>query len=213
MTLAIVLAFLAAAWVWYTPNTSEEPIALIPGRNNTVLFLTSEANGLSNVHVATTFALVENHPDVEIHYASFPQLEKKIKRISDAARANTPSARPVVWHEIPGASVGQTFWRIFGNSNGLIEQPGMWGMQKKVDDLSALLTTWTAEEHWTIYKHLLDLIEQVDPSLVVIDQVFKPATDLTTNVNRRFLTISPNSLVDMIDDQQPWGGMFWKYPA
>jgi hypothetical protein len=212
-TLPFFIALLAVVWLWRTPSKPLEPPPFIHGRNNTVLFLTSEPAGLANVHVATVFALLEKHPTVEVHYASFPRLAKKIKKVSDAGQAKNPSSRPINWHQIPGPDVEESFWRILGGPNGLVEFPGMQGMAKKVNDFSTLITSWTAEEHWAIYKRMLDLIDEVDPSLVVIDHVFKPATDLPGNVNRRFVTISPNSLLDLIPDRQPWGGMFWRYPA
>lgn len=212
--IAFFVALLAAVvCLWQSPRPAAEPPSFTRGRNNTVLFLTSELAGLTNVHVATVFALLENHPSVEIHYASFPRLAEKIKGVSDAGQAKNPSSRPINWHPIPGPDVQESFWRVFGGPNGMVELPGAQGMAKKVNDFSALVTSWTAEEHWAIYKRLLDLIDEVDPSLVVIDHVFKPATDLPGNVNRRFITISPNSLLDLIPDRQPWGAMLWKYPA
>jgi len=210
---SLLVAIIAAASWWRTTDQTSRPPSLIPGRNNTVLFLTSEPAGLANVHIATAFALAVNHPSVDIHYASFSRLANKIKRVSDAAQTKNPAAKPIKWYEVPGPDVEESFFRIFGGPNGLVELPGIQGMAKKVNDFSALITSWTGEEHWTIYKRLLDLVEEVDPSLVVIDHVFKPATDLTSNVDRQFVSISPNALLDLIPDRQPWGGMFWRYPA
>lgn len=211
--LSILFAILAATWFRTSADSAPENAAPIPGRNNTVLFITSEPSGLSNVHLATTYALLENHPNVEVHYASFTKLEKRLRQTSDAAVKKNPNARPVTWHGVSGTNLETSFYRTLGSANGMIEDTGVRGMAKKVHDLRVLLTSFTAEEHWETYQRLVQIIEEVDPALVVIDHVLKPATDLTENVNRRFITISPNALVDLIVDRQPWGAMFWKYPA
>jgi hypothetical protein len=207
-----LIAILAIIWKWQGSTEPEAP-APAPGRNNTVLFLTSDLAGLANVHVATAFALLENHPSIELHYASFPRLENKVKNVAAAAKAKNPSARPVVWHSLPGLDQDAVMFRFFGSYDGLLMPPGAHSLDKKVKDLGALLTTWTAEEHWEIFKALRDVIDEVDPAVVVFDHIFRPAVDLIGNVNRRFVSISPNALLDLIPEIQPWGGMFWKYPA
>lgn len=208
---SLAVAIFAVIWLRRSPHPPAGP--LIPGRNNTVLFLTAEPRGLANVHIATSFALAVNHPSLDVHYASFIELGDTVKQTSNSALAKNPSARQITWHEISGPGVEASFYRVFGNSNGMVEEPGAKGMAKKINDVKSLLTSWTAEEHWAIHKRLIELIDEVDPSVIIIDHVFKPASDLVGNVNRRIISISPNILVDLIADRQPWGGMFWKYPA
>ncbi|KAK5627440.1 hypothetical protein RRF57_003155 [Xylaria bambusicola] len=93
-----VLALLVSQW---TPPSAPRLENIRQGRNNTVLFLSCNEHGLSNVHVATAYALLERHPEVEVHYASFPPMGRKLGRVSDRARQINPSARSIVYHELP----------------------------------------------------------------------------------------------------------------
>ncbi|KAI9151444.1 Glycosyltransferase sdnJ [Paramyrothecium foliicola] len=200
----LAIALIALALSWRTPPPAKVA-PLNRGRNNTILFLTGELNGVSNVHVASSFALLENYPGFEVHYASFPALEKIITRVSAAARAKTPSAQPLVWHTLPGPSMETTMLRVVGQGYGdLIQQPGAAGLDKKLRDVSSVYVGWTAEEHWALYEAMRELVEEVDPAVVVFDHVVKPAVDLAANLDRRVMTISPNVLTDLVIDVQPW---------
>lgn len=77
------------------------------GRNNTVLFLSDSHHGLANVLLATSHALLTNHPQVEAHYASFPKLSKSVSKISTFAQEQSPSSQPITFHALPGPSYGE----------------------------------------------------------------------------------------------------------
>lgn len=73
-------------------------------------------------------------------------------------------------------------------------------MVKKVNDFSMFIILWIVEEYWVIYKWMFDLIDEVDLLFVVIDYVFKFVIDLLGNVNRWFVIILLNLLLDLILD-------------
>lgn len=208
-----VLAVLLAGW--FSLQTSSEPRPpYTTGRNNTILFLTNDAHGLSNVHVATSLALLEHHPDTEVHYVSFPGLAKKIARVSAAGQLKNAAAKPITWHSLTSAPsfslvVAEKRW---AKVTDLITVPGMAGVEKFVDDLEYMLCPWTAEQHWALYSEMREIIEQVDPAVIVLDAVFRPGMDLVRNMNRVNAILSPNALTDSFASKQPWGAMFWKYP-
>ncbi|CAJ2513822.1 Uu.00g019410.m01.CDS01 [Anthostomella pinea] len=85
------------------PLTPQLPRVI--GRNNTVLFVTQSENGMSNVLTSTAHALLEHHPQIHIHYASFADVAPRLERISSDARTKTAAAREIVFHEIPGQSL------------------------------------------------------------------------------------------------------------
>ncbi|KAH7305471.1 hypothetical protein B0I35DRAFT_443845 [Stachybotrys elegans] len=210
---ALLGALGAIIWTWsegFKSEADQKPPP-IPGRNNTVLFLTTDLRGLANVHIATSFTLLENYPSIEVHFASFSTLQNEIESTSSSAMVRSPSASAIQWHGVSGRSCKEAF--LIRVSDNLTEFAGVRGMRKKESDLAAGMYPYSNDEHWAIYKQLYDIVEEVDPSLVVMDQLFRPALDLAINVNRRYMTISPNSLLDLIPNKQPWGKMFWKYPG
>lgn len=185
----------------------------VAGRNGTVLFLTDSAHGLANVHLATGFALLQHHPHLDVHYASFPLLEPSVARVSAAARKKTPRAKPIAWHALPGPDYVSALWRHWRDSEGIVGAPGWAGVGKIVHDMSVSMAPWEADEYWQLYSAVLQLLDEVDPAIVLVDALFHPAMDAARNAGRAHAVVSPNGLADVLAPDQPWGGMFWKYPA
>jgi hypothetical protein len=208
--LAPIVLGLSILYVFLPKGGTEPAAPVLPGRNNTALFITTEASGLSNVHLAATTSLLEKHPSVEIHFASFPKLREKLNRISSAAEGNT---RPIEFHELPGLDMTNAVLRQWKNFDYLISPPAFRGLKKTLRDYGVISTSWEPEEHYAIYKRLLEIVEEVDPAIIVLDAVFAPAGDLVANVNRRFTFLSPNTANELFAMDQPWGAGFWKYPA
>jgi hypothetical protein len=205
------VAILAIWRAWQTPK---EAPPRVPGRNNTILFFSSDASGLSNVHVASSSALVEFHPEVEVHYASFPRLESKISHVSSAACAKNALAQPIQWHELPGPGfVDGIFPRRWDDANAMIRGLGERDFDEKINDLIFLQAPYTVDEHIALYRAIAQLVDDIDPSLIVLDNTLIPAMDFARNSDRLVASICPNWLLDVIADAQPWLAMFWKYPA
>ncbi|ORY71026.1 family 1 glycosyltransferase [Pseudomassariella vexata] len=78
---------------WLTAQTlTVPPIQQTQGKKGTVLFFINEEYGLTNVHLDTAQALLEHHPSVTIHVASFPEATKR--GIGNLARAMPIFALP-----------------------------------------------------------------------------------------------------------------------
>ncbi|KAK7215947.1 hypothetical protein V2G26_003950 [Clonostachys chloroleuca] len=212
-TIPTALAIFAIVLYPKLNPTAEAAVRGVLGRKNTVLFLTTEATGLSNVHLAAASALLEHYPDVEVHYASFPKLASKVSRISATASASNPSTRPIQWHEIPGPAFLSMFEEHFGDVESMIIGTGTADYDKKIRDLVFSLAPWDVEDHWDMYMALNSLINDIDPAIVVLDNMLAPATDLAAHTDRRFLSLVPNGLLELIAAEQPRGAVAWKYPA
>ena len=72
---------------------------------------------------------------------------------------------------------------------------------------------WTAEEYVALYKHIEELIEEIDPAVIAVDTFLGPAMSVTRELNRRHVTLSPNTLKDQFAFMQSWGTGVWKFPA
>ncbi|RYC56908.1 hypothetical protein CHU98_g9300 [Xylaria longipes] len=159
-----VLALIASQW---TPPTAPLITDIRQGRNNTVLFLTNSEHGLANVLVATAYTLLERHPEVQVHYASFPSMARKLERISERA---PPEAAVSTRHCLP-----RTPRPLFH------------------------------------FDH--DIIDEVDPSLVVLDPTLRPAIHAARNSSRLHAFISPLTPIESFPLEQPYFGWLWKYPV
>lgn len=219
--IAGVFAALVALIAIVVPLLKKEPQLrqYVSGRNNTVLFLTTEHHGCSNVHLATAQALLEQHPDIEIHWGSFERLANKFPRLSSLAKRRQPDAKDIVFHTLKGVDyVGAVTKGGLGgfDENGtaaVVSHPGVAGIKQLVENLQHFIAPWEAEEHFDIYRACGELIDEIDPAVVVLDTIFGPAIEATRSRDRLHAFITPNMVIDNFIGEQPWGGMLWKYPG
>ncbi|KAF4966991.1 hypothetical protein FSARC_5399 [Fusarium sarcochroum] len=191
-------------------ETSAQHPPYIQGNNKTVLFITNSEHGLSNVHLATASALLEKYPDIQIHYASFPNAKQRVERISSFSREKAPEASDIVFHELKGLTFAQT---IIKEGRSFISPPGWAGIAALTEHIQLWLSPWTSEDHINLVQELDTIIDHVDPAVVVLDVWYRPAIDVTRKKNRQHAFISPNTLVDHFLGIQPLWNRFWKYPA
>lgn len=210
LTAIAILGSLIATFLTQRPVQEHE--TLVGGRNNTVLVLTDSHPGLCNAHLAAVSELVESHPALEIHYASFPSLATKLERIETNARAKNPYAK-VHWYEFDAPSLADEAEVHKGGASGIRTPPGLPGLHAFGDIISFFMAAWSKEAHLELYRRIVDIIEEVDPSVIVLDPWFRPGIDAARSLNRRRVYVSPNALLDDLSVRQPLGAHFWKYPG
>ncbi|KAK4069725.1 uncharacterized protein Triagg1_6855 [Trichoderma aggressivum f. europaeum] len=208
----VVFAILAAlVGVFVAGQTAQEDQAFVSGRNNTVLILADSHHGLCNAHLATVSALVENHPLGEVHYASFSGMASDIERISKNARAFNPDAK-THWHQFDGPSIVDEI-KAAGGLLEIVTPPGLPGLKAFAKMIPFFMTAWSDEAHLSLYQQTVDIIQKVDPVVVILDSLLRPSIDATVNLNRTRAYITPNALADLLSPVQPRGAHFRRYPG
>jgi hypothetical protein len=211
-SLVLGAALIAAVSIFLSRPTLDLHPPYVQGRNGTALFLVNEQHGLSNVHVATASALLENYPDIEVHFASFPRLKAKLERIKQLAQ-KTNSEAHIVFHRLQGPSLFDAHRNAGRTVMDFPHPPGISGISHFCKELQFLICPWSAEEHFSIYNELKTVIDKVDPGVVVLDTIFIPAIEATHETNRRYAVITRNQVIDNFITVQPYGSILWKYPA
>ena len=195
------------------------PRDYVRGRNNTVLYIVSEHAGHSNVHAATAQSLLQNDPDIEIHFASFPKLANTVSRVTKFAKKHEPRVKEIVFHPLKGPSFHEAFEHYDhltmdeDGRIGAISPHGTEGIKALAKDIQIFIAPWQQEDHLAHYRQVVDIIQEVNPAVVCLDTMFAPAIEATRALDRLHAFITPNILVDNFPDRQPWLGMLWKYPA
>ncbi|CAG8958148.1 hypothetical protein HYFRA_00000497 [Hymenoscyphus fraxineus] len=185
----------------------------IIGKKNTLLFLTNDHVGCHNVHLSTVYSLLAKHPEIEVHYASFPKVEKRLKHISSLAAQTNSKAKDVSFHPLPGTGYVDTLAELFDIDKELeigSHGPGLNTLSKSI---GSYIAPWAAEDYFNLYDTCARLIDEIDPAFVIIDTVFAPGIDATRDRNRSHALITPNLLTDYLPAEQPKWTLFWKYPA
>lgn len=216
---SVLVALSAILLTLWSSRQNSQPESLlnrenVVGLNNTALFLVTGNAGLSNVHFATAQALLEGYPDIQIHFASSDvSIANKLDRISSHARAKTPEAKPIVFHELPGPSYVKACQDAGVQFTDTIQPPGHRGIAKMCELLQVFVAPWTSEDHLAIYRAARGVLTEVDPAVTVLDTLFRPGIDAVRAARRAHAFVTPNTLVENFVADQPWLSMLWKYPA
>lgn len=145
----------------------------VQGKNNTVLFVTAEHPGYCNVHLATAYSLLEKHPQLSLHYASFPKVGSRVEKISALAAERGVKDAGISFYPLSGQPYTEAILNASGSMMGLRHAPGAAGIDSLTDIIQWTLAPWTAEDYLSIYQSLARVIDEVDPAVVVID-TFSP---------------------------------------
>jgi hypothetical protein len=153
-----------------------------------VLFLSNSEYGLANVLLATAYAMLVNHGDIQVHFASFPKRKADIARISKSARVQSHGASVMTFHEIAGPTLSDAL-----NSRGhfvaeTIHEPGLVGAAKLCRDIQKYLMPWSGPDYFTLYEQITLIIDEVNPAVIALDPQFGPALDATKDKNRSYAT-------------------------
>ncbi|UKZ76213.1 hypothetical protein TrVFT333_003910 [Trichoderma virens FT-333] len=160
----VVFAILAAlVGVFLARQSAQEDEVLVSGRNNTVLIFTDSHHGLCNVHLATVSTLIENHPSVEVHYASFSDIASDIERIMETAKAINPAAK-IHWHQFDGAGIVEEI-KALGGLLEIVTPPGLPGLKAFSQMVTFFLTAWSNEAHLSLYRQSVDIIRGIASGL------------------------------------------------
>lgn len=150
--LIAIVSLLLSQWTT-RPSTQYTPSVV--GRNNTVLFIVNSEFGLSNVHLATAQGLLERHPEVEIHVASFAPTYPRIERISKHGRKMNSSSQDIIFHELPAQHLFARAMAMTGRTaTSIIHPPGRAHIDKIGKDLAFYVAPWSGEAHLALYQNL-----------------------------------------------------------
>ncbi|KAH6693689.1 hypothetical protein F5X68DRAFT_199521 [Plectosphaerella plurivora] len=203
-----VAALLIASLAYLLAGREAVPRApYIQGRNGTVLFIGNKEDGLVNAQVATAAALLEGFPDIEVHFASFPGLSKKLERVAALA------GRPMIIHELQGLDFSEAVTKRGKNLANIPHAPASAGIAHLTKDMQTWICPWSAEDYLALFREIGALIDEVEPAVVVLDTFLHPGVDAVRQKHWMHAFVTPNTLVDNFLGVQPRGGMFWKYPA
>jgi hypothetical protein len=202
---AVLVALLAVFMTQQSYKQSKSSSIPIRGSNKAVLFLTLASSGQINVQLATAQALMEKHPNIKIHFASFTQAAhteaaQKVARMSSFALRKILSAQEIMFHEIPGPDRQEAMQKQMDCAGPLecfAHPPGARGCSVLARQLEKVLWSWIGEEHVAIYHRIIEITRQVDPAVVVVNYTFRPAVNATQQQNQLHAIVSPLALVDV----------------
>lgn len=178
-----------------------------------ILQLTNSEHGQANVHLAVASSIILSDPTVQIHIASYPRLADFVSEASDFAIQKSPEASPFVFHKLPGATFEECVVHKSVDFFSVARKtPGIWNSAALIKGVSSCCTPWNSEQFLETYEGVVQVIEEVDPDIIVVDCFFCPGLSVCHNAKRNWLILSPNSVKDFSLAQQPNLSGLWGFP-
>jgi hypothetical protein len=190
-----------------------------------ILLVSNAERGQCNVYIATARAVLRADPTVDLHFASYAQLQDEIRGVSDDAQRREPGIKPISWHTITGPThlecVLATGAKLYP---GLDEEETQWGTPNFVLPLSMSVTMaatrdlanglmgWDGPSFMKVHDSVKAICDEVMPDLIVIDPLMAPAITAAWYHESPMCALSPNAI-----KETAWGSIFpwsqWTYPA
>lgn len=207
---AIAAAF-AAFFFSRNPQVVEKK-EFVQGRNNTILFLSNDDFGLANVLVATTYSLLTEHKDLDIHYGTHSKFKRHIENINKFVEPKALS-KPIKIHIFEGINWKTAVDKAIIKLGHYGHKTGIWGLRDFTRLMTTVMQPVEMDDYLITYRQCIDLIKHLDPAVVVVDPLFAPGIDAIRTCNRREVMLAPGALQDTMGQLQPRGEVLWKYPA
>ncbi|KAK0715076.1 glycosyltransferase family 1 protein [Lasiosphaeris hirsuta] len=183
-----------------------------------VLLLTNSEHGQANVYLATSYALLTlPDEDVEVHFGSFPPIQKFVSATSEHAQRDSRTRRPILFHTIDGLDMVSAWSRpeIVAERESLKDNVNTFQLIYAIRRMMLLLKVtlpWTGPEFVQIMASVVDIVHEVQPDIIAVDPAFSPALTALRHIGTNFIVLSPNTIKDFAMPSQPNGEALWKYP-
>ncbi|WVQ76486.1 hypothetical protein IAR50_006154 [Cryptococcus sp. DSM 104548] len=166
-----------------------------------ILFLTCPEHGQSNVHLALISSIQRQHPSaVAMHLASYAELKPRC-----------PSG--VTFHTVDSTgrldNDGEHGEKRKKSLYSVTYKPGLFPAIRAMCDSFSLFHPESASSYISTADSITALLERLNPTLVVVDQLFDAARDAVVKGRWRSVRLSPNTIKDVAMDCQGWGIFRW----
>ncbi|PFH55335.1 hypothetical protein XA68_18561 [Ophiocordyceps unilateralis] len=178
-----------------------------------ILLLTNEEHGQSNVFMATCESLLQLEPDAHLHLASFAGLADSVAAFNDRVRLSMPAARPVRFHHIRGVPSSQGLRQVVVDRaivchgdvlpKSFFAPLSFTNSIRAIRDTMSIFVPYTAPQMAEIVSSVVELVNMVGADLVVVDSLMTPALTACHHLGISFVCLSPNSIKDFAVKEQP----------
>lgn len=179
-----------------------------------ILMLTNSEHGQANVFLATAHELLQLDQTAKVYICSFPALGPSVDSIRELNKEKKPAASRLEFISLSGGPS----WKdaLFGRPEHQFQElndirPTVWNVAKAAK-LTRIACPWTAEELCSLVKEIEKIIENVNPDLTVVDNLFTPAVTICYKLKPQWMVLSPNTYKEFALAKQPNQQYYWKYP-
>lgn len=171
-----------------------------------ILFLTNSELGQCNV----AFAVAEEflrRGDFQVHFASFAPVANSVENLHKRAGCENVAQ----FHEVPSPCM--TDLAIRSRVGLLFHEPGVKGATTGFAKVGRAMENWRPSEYKQAYETCLEILNKLQPAMVVVDPIFHVGIDACHTAKARFTVLWPVPIKDVVVIDQPKAAVLWKYPV
>lgn len=175
-----------------------------------ILFLTNCELGQASVCLAVADEfLTRQYP---VHIGSFGSLQNAVSTLNHHSSVTSSStASEVTFHLIKGRAMRESVQLNRELNIFNIHEVGFWGALKAYKAvLPTMVIPWSGPEYMEGYTSCVEIIDKVQPGMIVVDPLLSQAKDACHMLGRQFVILSPNTFKEHVP--QPLLANLWKYP-
>ncbi|KAL4935463.1 hypothetical protein BDV06DRAFT_234306 [Aspergillus oleicola] len=202
-----------------------QPISTKPEatpRTKTILFITNAELGQATITLAVAYEFLLRQV-YSVHIASFTPLGPHITTLNTQAVSTYMKSAPAAFtsidevatatfHDLPGRTMVDAVFARHPETNWFgTHGIGFFGARKAYSTLCDLVSPWEGDEYVSVFKRCVEVIQSVEPDIVVVEPLLAQGVDAARFTGRRFAMLSPNSVKDHV--VQPNLGNLWKFPV
>ncbi|KAL4789933.1 hypothetical protein BDV19DRAFT_394536 [Aspergillus venezuelensis] len=195
-------------------------------KRKTILLLTNAELRQANPILAVSYELLFRQI-YTVHIASFHELESHVQALNAqavnkymatpiAAFTSIDEASTATFHTLPGWKMTNAIRTKYPYSetnwfegNGV----GFFTARRAYKVLSELICPWEGDEYIAVFKRCVEVIEAVEPDIVVVEPLLAQGVDAArfTGRGRKVVVLCPNGVRDCLGQSRL--GSLWRFPA
>ncbi|GIK02013.1 hypothetical protein Aspvir_006056 [Aspergillus viridinutans] len=178
-----------------------------------ILLLTNSEFGEANVFLATSHAILQADPTVELHFATFGGLRESVAMVSQKIQATIPETKPIVFHKIHGLTMSESLRNAHPFPASFLAPPGFLNTIRAIRDTVQIFVPYSGPQLVQIFLSIVGIINTVNADLIVVNSLMTTGLTACCHLGVKFACLSPNSIKDFAASKQPWAAALWKFPA
>ncbi|RDW80324.1 hypothetical protein BP5796_05022 [Coleophoma crateriformis] len=186
-----------------------------PPLDQSILFLTNEEHGQSNVMFAIIYELLTQHR-TKLHVASWDKFLARLDSAQILAQEEYLSENliPIELHRLPSESmVSKCMSRTRETQASFRHAPGYRGMSYYRSFAPTMLAAYEPTDYMSIYFETKRLVEEIEPNIIVLDPFLSSSIDFVRMSGRKHVILSPVSPSAYVVPKLPLLQIFCKYPT
>lgn len=140
-------------------------------------------------------------------------MSARVEELNDGLYGPIGESTKATFHCISGPSIALAISKNHNYQSHFTSGTGIAETIRTQDILTEIICIWDSQEYTEGFKSCVDIIESVQPDVIVNEKLCAQAIDACSILGHNYIILSPNTFKETIAFLQPNLGILWKIPA